>query len=81
VAVRLFTDTSGGNNAISVSCNAGERATGGGGDSTGIGDLELSVPLTGGSISTAGQTPNGWRVQYNGNFAFDDVTAYVLCAP
>jgi hypothetical protein len=81
VVVRLFTDTSGGSDPVSVSCNAGERATGGGGDTVGLGDIALSAPLTGASISTAGQTPDGWRVEYNGNLFTDDVTAYVLCAP
>jgi len=81
VLVRLFTDANGGNNAVSVNCTGTEKAVGGGGATVGSGDMEETLPLTGGVPSTAGQTPNGWRVEYNGNAVSDDVTVYALCVP
>jgi collagen triple helix repeat protein len=56
-----------------VSCNAGERATGGGGLVFGDGELFASFPLESGFPST----PTGWTA---GTTGAGSVQAYVICA-
>ena len=61
-----------------VNCAAGDIATGGGGHVTTVGgtnqELRRSAPITGGVLSTANQTPNGWLAHSNQTF-----TVYVVC--
>src|SRR5262249_56424396 len=67
--------------AVDVSCQAGEKATGGGG-SLGTGSMEsltVSQPLTNGSPSTAGQVANGWRAANTTAGGADTVSVYVIC--
>ncbi|MEA2375808.1 MAG: hypothetical protein QOD53_2271 [Thermoleophilaceae bacterium] len=69
-----------------ASCQAGERAVGGGGYIAGLSDpgdyMQTSVPTTDGSFSFDGGVANGWRVQAHagGTDTNRAVSAYVLCA-
>ncbi|MEX0993048.1 MAG: hypothetical protein WDZ37_03535 [Solirubrobacterales bacterium] len=76
VRTNAVTNTS----TISVSCNSGEKAVGGGGTSSNLSnrDVSESLPLNGASPAVSGDTPDGWRFSINGGNA--NLTAYVLCA-
>jgi hypothetical protein len=69
-----------------ASCQAGERAVGGGGYVAGLTDpgdyIQTSVPTTDGSFAFDGGVPNGWRVQAHagGTDTNRAVSVYVLCA-
>jgi hypothetical protein len=58
-----------------ASCNAGERATGGGGYDGSGGTLFESRPLP-----TDATTPTGWRVSSELGAGGHTLTAYVICA-
>ena len=66
---------------ITVSCNQGEVATGGGGNAPQYGFLDLvaSFPITTGNV------PTGWDIRIknsssNQNVGNPDLTAYVICS-
>ncbi|MDX6642743.1 MAG: hypothetical protein QOD76_705 [Solirubrobacteraceae bacterium] len=69
-----------------VSCDAGERAVGGGGYVAGVTDpgdyIQDSVPTTNGSFAFDGGVPNGWSVQAHagGTDTNRAVSVYALCA-
>jgi hypothetical protein len=73
--VTVRTGTSGGFFATAM-CLPGERATGGGINPNTGGTPLLSVPMTGGTDSTDGQAPSGWR----GQSTVNGPTVYVICA-
>lgn len=58
----------------SVTCNSG--ALMGGGASGATGSVTLSGPLTGATLSTGGQTPNGWQASVD----VGDVSVYAICS-
>jgi hypothetical protein len=81
ITVRTASVT-GTNKTVSVSCLAGEKALGGGGQDTGLDNpIRQSVPLVGAAVAVSGQTPNGWRATFTSNPGSGDaLEAYVICA-
>ncbi len=69
-----------GSASASVTCAPGAVATDGGGSSSGGQGLKGSIPLTGGSPSTAAQTPDGWRVDFGTVGGADVVSVFAVCA-
>ena len=66
-------------NDFAVSCNAGERAVGGGGTGP-ASDPEVFVAGSFPSPATAGTTPTGWTVRYNVTGIAHNVVTSVVCA-
>jgi hypothetical protein len=71
--------------SLSVSCDDGERAVGGGGGVTGFSDagdgVVIDRPLVNGNIPNSGETPNGWTVAaYNAGGGESNFKTYVVCA-
>jgi hypothetical protein len=62
-------------NIMTVSCNPGEVATGGGGRVVGAG-LRFSNPLPG----VNGGTPTGWQVDSDTGVSAGQLVAWVICA-
>lgn len=73
-----------GSEELSASCQAGERAVGGGGafDQTSVGDaLVYSAPGGASGLATPGETPTKWWVGAHNGGAFAKVLrTYVICA-
>ena len=62
---------------ITVQCNSGERATGGGGYNPST-NLVGSAPVNRiGNISIAGETPTGWQASFSSGHVGN--TVYVIC--
>lgn len=66
-------------NDFSVSCNAGEKAVGGGATGPSA-DPEVFVAGTFPTPATAGSTPTGWTGRYNVTGIAHTVVTYVVCA-
>jgi hypothetical protein len=66
--------------ALTVSCNAGERATGGGGALIGTTSTNQRL-ITSIPTAVAGTVPDGWSVTaFNGTGATRTLEVYVICA-
>ena len=77
---RLFTVTAYGSASVAVPCAAGERATGGGGFTSGQQYLTLHQSRPWPEWED-GETPTGWSVTYISNNGSDHyVTGYAICA-
>jgi hypothetical protein len=61
-----------------VSCSVGEKASGGGGSTSGNGALTFSVPLKGSNVASTGDTPDGWRATDSGGGSHT-LSVYVVC--
>ena len=75
----LISVANGATGLVTASCNAGERATGGGNSISGGAGWQVieSFPTPG----TAGSTPTGWRVDATNNTgATNNLVAIVVCA-
>jgi hypothetical protein len=78
--VRTVTFVAAGEATASVTCAAGERATGGGATTgTPTGDVAESTPAVNGAVATAGATPNGWRARATGTNG-ETLTVFAVCA-
>jgi hypothetical protein len=80
--VGTMTSVPAGGTILTVSCNSGERATGGGliASNTHVVLID-STPMTGSNQSTAGQTPNGWWVDAKTDDTLShNAQAVVVCA-
>jgi hypothetical protein len=63
-------------NVVDVSCDPGEVATGGGGQTFGVDSLAQSDPLT----AVDGGPPTGWEIIDSTGAAAGKLVAYVICA-
>jgi hypothetical protein len=75
VVVRSATNLSP-TNSLTVSCNAGEVATGGGGQTFGGDSLVQSFPQPG----TEGAQPTGWKIIDSTGATAGNLIVYVVCA-
>ncbi len=80
VVVRTTVSAAGEQGLVTVTCQPGETAVGGGASSTGNAQIDRSIPLKGGVAAVSGDTPDGWGASAPLNLAPNTVTVYVLCA-
>ena len=65
---------------LTATCNAGEKALGGGYAMTNVDDPEISVERTHPSPATNGSTPTGWTVRFTISGIAHEVSTLVVCA-
>ena len=80
VVVRTTVSAAGEQGLVTVTCQPGETAVGGGASSTGNAQIDRSIPLKGVVAAVSGDTPDGWGASAPLNLAPNTVTVYVLCA-
>jgi hypothetical protein len=87
VTVRLNRNSGqglGGQATVVTPCRPGERAVGGGADTSGAAQITASVPATGDKASTDGQVPNAWLAtagtSSGSTVGQPVVTVYAVCA-